>query len=199
MLLDAGLEVIGLAGPSQLTMIAVCERSGLTQRYFYEHFRSRDDFLGVLFSATFDQMFSDVRIRVAQAPAELVDVARAAVTAMVDFYGGDPRVARLWIEANGDPAIGDRKAESVRKITEFAVERAEMIRGPFTSVQQTKVALAASIVIGGQAETTTQWLAGDLDLPRDEYIDQLANLFAVAVDDALRVGPDGSRRSIADR
>jgi len=166
-------------------MTAVRERCGLTQRYFYEHFRSRDDLLGALFDTTFGAMFDQVQTRVADAAPDLVEIARAAVSAAVDFFSADRGKARLWIEAIGDPAIAAQKAKSVRALTELAVTQAEAIRGPFSPAQRTRVVLAALIVIGGQTETTTELLAGHVDLLRDEYIDQLAHLFALAVEDAL--------------
>lgn len=166
-------------------MTAVCERAGLTQRYFYEHFRSRDDLLGALFDTAFDEMFSQVQSRVAEAPADLTELARAALAALVDFLVADTGKARLWTEAIGDSAIEARKADSVLKVTEYAVAQAEMVRGPFTAAEHARVMLAALIIIGGQADTTAPWLAGKIDLPREEYVDQIALLFALGIENVL--------------
>ena len=44
-LLEAGLQLLGTVGWEQTTMTAVCAEARLTERYFYESFRNREQLL----------------------------------------------------------------------------------------------------------------------------------------------------------
>src|SRR5689334_24704619 len=55
-LLDAALDLLGGDPPATATMTAICERAGLTERYFYESFRSRDDLLVTLLDEVAEEL-----------------------------------------------------------------------------------------------------------------------------------------------
>ncbi len=186
-LLEAGYDEVGANGVAKLTMTAVCERAGLTQRYFYEHFRSRDDLLAALFDNVFNEFFERTQATVEAEAPDLFKRARATMTVFVDFFSSDPRKARMFGEAIGTEAVAERKAASVRRIAEYAALQANTIHGPFSARAQTRVMLAALIIVGGQADVAAQWVTGNIDLPREEFIDEVAQLFVVAVDAARNV------------
>jgi AcrR family transcriptional regulator len=50
-LVDAGIELLGGEGGPALTVRAVCRRAGLTERYFYESFADRDEFVRAAYDA----------------------------------------------------------------------------------------------------------------------------------------------------
>ncbi|WP_434090437.1 TetR family transcriptional regulator [Nocardia beijingensis] len=43
------LDLIGESGAAGVTMRGVCRRAGLTTRYFYENFATRDELLDLLY------------------------------------------------------------------------------------------------------------------------------------------------------
>ena len=45
-LIAAGVTLLGSRGGPALTVRAVCRATGLTERYFYESFTDRDEFVG---------------------------------------------------------------------------------------------------------------------------------------------------------
>ncbi|MBJ8345081.1 TetR/AcrR family transcriptional regulator [Antrihabitans sp. YC2-6] len=185
-LIEAAFDVAGAVGLRKLTMTAVCERADLTQRYFYEHFRNRDELVNALYDTVFDEFFGRARLAAeAQPEDDLLARARAAMAVFVEFCASDPRKARVFAEASGSAAITAHRADSTRRFTEYATQQAIAARRPPTAREFTRVQLAASIVIGGMSEACGHWLSGAIDLPRDEFIDELAQLFVVAVDAAL--------------
>lgn len=186
-LIEAGFDVVGDGGVNNLTMTAVCERAGLTQRYFYEHFRNRDELIVALFDTVFDEFFGCAKAAVERAPLDLFARARATMEVFVDFFASDPRKARVFGEAIMIDAIAAHKAESIRRFAEYAAAQATALSGPLTEREQKRVMLAVIIIVGGQAEASSQWLNGAIDLPRDEFIDELAELFVTAVDAARKV------------
>ena len=188
-LLEAGYDEVGANGVAKLTMTAVCARAGLTQRYFYEHFRTRDDLLAALFDNVFDEFFALTKSAVEAEPLDLFKRARATMTTLVDYFGNDVRKARMFSEAIGNNAVAARKADSVQKIAEYAASQASTVHGPFSDREQTRVRLAALIIVGGQSEVAAQWVTGNIDLSRDEFIDEVAVLFVAAVEAARQVRP----------
>jgi len=183
-LIHAGFDEVATNGVVKLTMTAVCERAGLTQRYFYEQFSSREDLLVALFDTMFDEFFAQARTAVEAEPEDLFLRARAAMEVFVDYFTGDPRKARLFTEAIGNEVVAPRKADSVRKFAEYTADQAQIVHGTFTGRRHTRLLLAAHIIVGGQAHAAAQWLSGGIDLPREEYIEELAHLYVAAVDAA---------------
>ncbi|WP_169584727.1 TetR/AcrR family transcriptional regulator [Antrihabitans stalactiti] len=186
-LIDAALDLVGSGGIGNLTMTAVCEGAGLTQRYFYEHFRNRDELVVALFDTVFDEFFGRVQDAVEAAPPDLSARAHATMEVFVDFFASDPRKARVFAEATTADVVTAHKTESVHRFAEYAVGQVISTAGPFTEREQTRVLLAVIIIVGGQADAAAQWLRGTIDLPRDEFIDELAELFVTAVDAARKV------------
>src|SRR5690349_9474570 len=98
-LLDAALDLLGGDPPAPGTMTAICERAGLTERYFYESFRSRD----ALLVALLDQVATELLERTEAVldddgpPDELV---RRALEVLLDVLAGDPRKGRFALVAS---------------------------------------------------------------------------------------------------
>jgi AcrR family transcriptional regulator len=65
LLLEAALDEVGEVGVAQLRMNTVCKRARLTQRYFYEHFRNRDELLAALFDSVIDEVLTETIATVA--------------------------------------------------------------------------------------------------------------------------------------
>ncbi|WP_243452464.1 TetR/AcrR family transcriptional regulator [Mycobacteroides chelonae] len=69
-LLEAGLDILGAPeGPGDLTLRAVCQRSGLAQRYFYESFADKDEFAVAIFDWAVEGLASTVEAEVAAVTA----------------------------------------------------------------------------------------------------------------------------------
>ncbi|MFH5207505.1 TetR/AcrR family transcriptional regulator [Antrihabitans spumae] len=186
-LIEAAFDVVGDGGLAKLTMTAVCERAGLTQRYFYEQFDNRDDLVNALFDEVFEQYFGRARVAAEGQPPDLHLRARAAMEVFVDFFATDPRKARVFAESVATESAAKHKAESVRRFAEYAADQAFSLLGALDDRGHTRVKIATSIIVGGLTDTAAQWLAGSIDLPRDEFIDEIALLFVVAIEAACRV------------
>src|ERR1700732_1541609 len=104
-LLDAALEEVGERGMAGTTMTAVCARAGLTERYFYESFRDRDELLVAVLEACLADVDTAMFEAIDAAPPDLLERARAAAGAMIAVLADDPRKARFYSEAAGAEAI----------------------------------------------------------------------------------------------
>jgi AcrR family transcriptional regulator len=92
-LVDAGLRVFGDVGYGAATVKAICQASGLTERYFYESFENREQF----FAAVYEDLIGRIRQAVLGAllSAQGGDVARAGLKAFLVVLRDDKRLARI--------------------------------------------------------------------------------------------------------
>lgn len=120
-LIDAGLEVFGTRGYHLSTVRDVCSQAGLTERYFYESFKT----LGELFDAVYAELRNLVQQRVMAAvlaqgmtrPDPLA-MGECSLRAWYVFLHEDPRRARIMlIDAVSVSESGMRGAEAA--INEF--------------------------------------------------------------------------------
>lgn len=176
-LLEAGLEVVGTQGWEQATMTAICAQARLTERYFYESFRNRDELL----LAVLDDVAEQERLAIVAAlrtqrkdPEAAV---RAAVEAFVDVLLGDPRIARLtMVEAVAAPMLRRRRSELMREFAMLIVAQNRRLYGK-AALESPQAEISAILYVGGVAELFTVWLGGGLDVDRQQVVEAAVGLF----------------------
>jgi AcrR family transcriptional regulator len=187
-LMEAGLDVLGSEGIAGLTMTEVCARAGLTERYFYESFRNRDELIEALFAASDEETMAAVFAALEAAPRDLFEVSRAAAAAIIGVLTEDPRKARAYVEAIGSEAARTQRDRSVRAYAELLAEQMRDLRGLTEKRRQAPLRLATTMLVGGLSEAIIGWLDGSLEMSRDEVADEIARL-TVAAADAVAATP----------
>lgn len=96
-LIAAGLELFGTLGFSHTKIKALCQYAGVSERYFYESFESREQLLIGVYGDLTGRLMANV-MTVMHAPGVQPHVAiRAGVAAVVDFMLKDPRNAQIML------------------------------------------------------------------------------------------------------
>ena len=174
-LLEATLDV--WADPTTtVTMTRVCQRAGLTERYFYESFRSLEDAL----VAVMDQVATEIEER-SRAAADVAgdDPAarvRASVQAFVDLVAADPRRGRVAIiEAGANPALRPRRTKLLRDFAHRAAAEARELYDLRWSEAEGE--MAGLLFIGGMAELVTAWLDGSLEATPEQLVEAATAAF----------------------
>ena len=186
-LLDAGLELFGTEGWSGTTMTAVCARAGLTERYFYESFAN----LEALLVAVFDRITAEAAQAVLDAarsgPRDAHTRSRAAIAAFVELMTDDPRKGRVaFVEAMGSAALMQRRFETLHAFASLLGEQAREFYGA-GQADDRLLGLTSFLLVGGLAETLIAWLGDELEMTREELIDDCADLFVATGEAAIRV------------
>ena len=168
-LLEATLEV--WSDPQQrTTMTAVCAEAGLTERYFYESFKSLEEALSAVLDAVAAEI-EEVTLRAAD-EAGSDPVARTASTleAFVRLLTVDPRKGRVaLVEASATPALRQRRTELLRHFAHRSAETAaEMLDLPRRT--DTENEIAGLLLIGGMAELITAWLDGAIEANPEDIV-----------------------------
>ena len=179
-LLEAGLDLLGTDGWNGTTVRALCARAGLTERYFYESFKDREELLVAVYDEIVGEAASVVLAAVEAAPHDEREKSKAALAAFVDLMTDDPRKGRVaFVEAMGSEALMQRRLETLRAFAQLIAQQAREFYGA-AAVTSTDAELTAQLLVGGVAETLIAWLGGELDVSRERLVEHSAELFVAA-------------------
>ncbi|CAN5447174.1 TetR/AcrR family transcriptional regulator [soil metagenome] len=175
--LDAGLDLLGGGPdiPDELTVRAICRQSGLTLRYFYEHFGDKDEFVAAVFDDVTAQLASTTQAAVAAAP--FAEQNRAGIANLVRIISEDPRMGRLLFSTRMSNGVLLRKRAEQGGI--FAMLSREHIQTALRIPGNSRISALAHFVVGGVGQTLSAWLAGEVALSPEELVDQLEAILGV--------------------
>jgi AcrR family transcriptional regulator len=165
-LLDAALDLIGEAGAGAVTMRAVCRRAGLTDRYFYESFATRDDLLDTLYRQVAAEFLGPMTAFAdADDPARI----RALAHALVDAVRSDPRKSRLFlVEPYSSTGLGQTTFAVMPSFTRLIQDHL------FTHIEDpVRRRLAALTMASGTAGMFAAWLNGTLRADHTQLVDHV--------------------------
>jgi AcrR family transcriptional regulator len=161
-LIAAGVNVLGGEGGSALTVRGVCRAAGLTERYFYESFADRDDFV----RAVYDHVCSTAMTALTSSTTP-----RDAVERFVALMVDDPVRGRvLLIAPEREPVLTKSGAEWMPSFIELLQHKLTRITDP--AVQ----AMVATGLVGALTALFTAYLNGRLEATREQFIDYCVDM-----------------------
>ena len=156
-LIAAGVTVLGGEGGPALTVRAVCREAGLTERYFYESFTDRDEFVRAVYDDVCTRAMSTLMS--ATTPREAVE---RFVALMVD----DPVRGRVLLLApEVEPVLVRSGAEWMPSFIGLLQRKLTTINDP--ALQK----MVATGLIGALTALFTAYLNRRLTATREEFID----------------------------
>jgi AcrR family transcriptional regulator len=169
-LVAAGLDLLGTVGWEQTTMTAVCAAAKLTERYFYEHFASRDELLLAVVDRVADEARAVVATALAGAPREPAVAAHAMISAFVMWITDDPRKGRAaLVESAAADVLRSRRHELLREFAHLLVLRARDLFGD-QALTPPRDEINSMLFIGGLAEVLTGYLNDEITASTDDII-----------------------------
>lgn len=161
-LILAGVTLLGGAGGPALTVRAVCREAGLTERYFYESFSDRDEFVRAVYDDVCSRAMS--ALMSASTPREAVE---QFVALMVD----DPVRGRVLLLApEVEPVLVRSGAEWMPTFIGLLQRKLTTIGDP--TVQN----MVATGLVGALTALFTAYLDGRLTASREQFIDYCVDL-----------------------
>jgi AcrR family transcriptional regulator len=156
-LIAAGVRLLGDVNGPALSVRAVCRNTRLTERYFYESFADRDEFVRAVYDDVCARAMS--ALMSATTPREAVET---FVALMVD----DPVRGRvLLLAAEAEPVLARSGAAWMPNFIELLQHKLPQTGDP---VRQNMVATG---LIGGLTALFTAYLDGRLAADRTQFID----------------------------
>lgn len=161
-LILAGVTLLGGAGGPALTVRAVCREAGLTERYFYESFSDRDEFV----RAVYDDVCSRAMSALMSASTP-----REAVEQFVELMVDDPVRGRVLLLApEVEPVLVRSGAEWMPTFIGLLQRKLTTIGDP--TVQN----MVATGLVGALTALFTAYLDGRLTASREQFIDYCVDL-----------------------
>lgn len=161
-LIAAGVAHLGGAHGPALTVRGVCRSAGLTERYFYESFTDRDEFVRAV--------YDDVCAR-AMAALTTANTPRAAVEQFVALMVDDPARGRVLLLApEREPVLTRSGAEWMPSFIELVQRKLTRIGDP------AQAAMVATGLIGALTALFTAYLNGRLTATREQFIDHCVEM-----------------------
>ena len=161
-LITAGVQLLGSDSGPALTVRAVCRKAALTERYFYESFSDRDEFVRAV--------YDDVCTR-AMATLTSAKTPREAVEQFVELMVDDPVRGRVLLLApTVEPVLTRSGAEWMPTFIDLLQRKLSRIGDP---VLQNMIATG---LVGGLSSLFTAYLTDGSGPPRDQFIDFCVHL-----------------------
>lgn len=180
-LLAAGLEVFADRGWDRATVRDVCRAAGLSQRYFYDHFPSKQAlFLGVCAEIADD---TEALVRAAaRAPGrEPLERVGDVLAALAEYFAADPRRVRVaLVESMATPELRVFRAGLLATASERAAGLMRSLHPDPRRADTRGIALSARVLTGGIAELLVGATSTGTPPPRDELVSHLTRLYTAA-------------------
>jgi len=177
-LLTAGLEAFGTRGYAKTNIKTICVLAGLTERYFYESFRNKEDLLSAVYQELVDKQKSDTLKILDEAGNRPLDAASSAIRMFLYGFQENPLKAQTQLfEVMGvSPGIDRQYREAMRVLAEmvklFLMKAFPGISDDAFRGNIIPTGLAGSIVL-----ISHEWVLGGFVTPLDDIIDTCMDLF----------------------
>lgn len=111
----AGIDIMGSDGAGAVTIRAICRRTKISERHFYELFSTKDEFITSVYDQVLGdgaRLLSDLNMEEAsEAPPE--ELLRTLLRAWIDFIGADPRRGRIIAVEGANNSVLARRGRRV--------------------------------------------------------------------------------------
>jgi AcrR family transcriptional regulator len=156
-LIAAGISLLGGEDRPTVTVRAACRGAGLTERYFYESFTDRDEYVRAVYAEVCKQAMT--ALMSATTPRDAVE---RFVALMVD----DPvRGRALLLAPEAEPALAKSGSEWMPDFIDLLQQKLTTITDPALQ------AMTATSLIGGLTALFTAYLDDRLPTTREQFID----------------------------
>jgi len=164
-LIAAGVDLLGGEGGPALTVRAACKAAGLTERYFYESFSDRDEFVRAV--------YDDVCARAVSTLATS-QTAHDAVERFVAMMVDDPTRGRVLLLApTVEPVLTRSGASWMPRFIELLQRKVTRITEMAEPAAQ---AMAATGLLGALTALFIAYLDGRLSVSRAQFIDHCVGM-----------------------
>lgn len=179
-LVEAGLESFGSVGFFGTSIEGLCAAAHVSNRSFYEHFRSKEELL----LAIYDQLLEDLENRVVTALSrrqpDFAAFARAGLEAFAEVLREDDRKAQIVIV--GLIGVSERCEQRRRAaLRAFAQVVSQGIRTFDGDIERRRdLPVLSMALVGATIESFIDWLSGP-GVAVEQVIDELVHLYTAAV------------------
>jgi AcrR family transcriptional regulator len=176
-LIEAGLDAFGTKGYAKSNIKMICRLAGLTERYFYESFKHKEDLLRAVYRELIEEEKNDTLKILEDPESQPMEAALRAIEMFFLHFQHDPRRAQVQLfEVLGVSLDIDREYQNAMRILAeivklFLCRIFPDIREEALNKSIIPTALAGSIIM-----VSHEWVLGGFITPLHDIIIQLTDL-----------------------
>ena len=170
-LIAAGIEVFGVHGYHAATVRSVCTAAKLTERYFYESFRSLDELFTAVYAEISSQLKQATLEALANSTPKALNLAEAALRVFLEFVRADPRRARITlIDAVSTGRIGQIAAHEAARDYVGMMRSFVLLLYPDVSHRGINTEMLSAGLVGLNTHVATAWAREDYATPLEDVL-----------------------------
>lgn len=177
-LIEAGIEEFGTKGYTRTSIKAICAFAGLTERYFYESFVSKEDLLYTIYRGLIDEQQRATMELLKGLDNNPIDTATQATKMYYYRFKMDPRIARIQLfEILG---VSQRIDQEYRNALRLLSEMVKLFLSRiFPGIPQEKMnsSIIPTSIAGSMIMISYEWVLGGFVMPLDDIICQSMDYF----------------------
>lgn len=177
-LIEAGLEAFGTRGYAKTNIKMICGIAGLTERYFYESFRHKEDLLCAVYRELIDEGQRDAMAAIEDSDGFPLETALRALKMFYQRFQRDPRRAQIQLfEILGVSQSIDREYQNAMRLLADVMRLFLCKVFPHIHEEILKKSMIPTGLAGSIIMIAHEWVLGGFVTPLDDIISQCMDLF----------------------
>ncbi len=179
-LLAAGMEAFGTAGYAKTNIKTICRLAGLTERYFYESFRTKEDLLSAIYQQLVDQQKEEALRILGERGDKPLEAASQAMRMFLMNLLEDPHRAQVQLfEVMGvSQRIDSQYREAMRLLAEM-VKLFLCAAFPGIGEEAWKGNILPTGLAGSIILVSHEWVLGGFVTPLEDIVEKCMDIFTV--------------------
>ncbi|MRR39117.1 TetR/AcrR family transcriptional regulator [bacterium] len=194
-LIEAGLEAFGTKGYAKTNIKTLCGLAGLTERYFYESFRSKEELLLAVYREIVGETWHDAVVILEDRSLSPLEASEKALRIFYQRFLHDPRKAQAqFFEVLGvSPVVDTEYREAMRLLAEM-LKLFLMRVFPDLKKEKLNRSIIPTGLAGAMIMISHEWYLGGFQTPLDDIIEESMD-FLMAFGRHLEAGSSKRRVS----
>lgn len=172
-LIEAGIKLAGTGGQKAATVNAICAEAGLTKRYFYESFSSRDELISAAYAVVSNELKQQVRAALQATINTPSKMSEASLATLFHYIGDNPARGRfliLEVLSFNNVAISQAYDDNVRDFANILLEINSPLMPP-TAPPKSMQQIATQGAIGAICYLAQRWIMTGYEQPVTELVE----------------------------
>ena len=177
-LLRSGLEVFGTDGYAKATIKSICRHASLTERYFYESFKNKEDLLCEVYTLLIEELRAEFESLIKQSFDEPEKLMNIAFKQYFKRLRDDPFRAKVQLfEVLGVSDRVDQHYQSAMRIVATEIDRVMCLFFPSAKTRYPDRSILIFALSGAMLQVANEWVLGDYQQSIEVIAEQLTDLY----------------------
>ena len=177
-LIEAGLEAFGTKGYANTNIKTICSLAGLTERYFYESFRHKEDLLCAVYKELIEEEKTHAMRILEDARIDPVEAASQSLKMFFQRFQQDPRRARVQLfEILGVSPKVDTEYQSAMRILAGMMKLFLCRAFPGISQEELDRSIIPTGLAGSMIQISNEWVLDGFKTPLSDIITESMDFF----------------------